>query len=85
MVVFIHHYTPEHLKDKAVIRAYSKAFVLQVSRDGQNWTDIGTEDNGKGGTSDIRFSPIEARHVRVYGTKRGTEWGHTIREFQVFE
>ena len=65
--------------------AYSKAFVLQVSRDGQNWTDIGTEDNCKGGTSDIRFSPIEARHVRVYGTKRGTEWGHAIREFQVFE
>ena len=23
--------------------AYSKAFVLQVSRDGQNWTDIGTD------------------------------------------
>ena len=40
--------------------AYSKAFVLQVSRNGQNWTDIGTEDNCKGGTSDIRFSPIEA-------------------------
>jgi beta-galactosidase len=65
--------------------AYSKAFVLQVSRDGQNWTDIHTEDNCQGGTSDIRFSPVEARHVRIYGTKRGTEWGHAIREFQVFE
>ena len=65
--------------------AYSKAFVLQVSSDGQHWTDIRTEDNCKGGTSEIRFVPIKARHVRVYGTKRGTQWGHAIREFQVFE
>ena len=44
--------------------AYSKAFVLQASRDGQSWTDIHTESNCQGGTSEIRFSPIEARHVQ---------------------
>jgi hypothetical protein len=65
--------------------AYSKAFVLQASRDGQNWTDIHTEDNCQGGTSEIRFSPVEAHHVRVYGTRRATEWDHAIREFKVFE
>jgi hypothetical protein len=65
--------------------AYSKAFILQGSRDGQNWTDLHTEDNCKGGTSEIHFNPVEARHVRVYGTKRGTQWGHTICELQVFE
>ena len=65
--------------------AYSRAFVVQVSRGGQNWTDVATEDHGKGGTSDLRFAPTEARHVRVHGTRRGTQWGHAIREFQVFE
>ena len=77
-----------HQIDRVLITwetAYSKAFVLQVSRDGQHWTDLHTEDHCKGGTSDLRFRPVEARHVRVYGTKRGTQWGHAIRELQVFE
>ena len=65
--------------------AYSRAFVLQASQDGKTWIDILTEDHAKGGTSDLRFRPVEARHIRVQGTKRGTEWGHAIREFQVFE
>ncbi len=65
--------------------AFSKAFAVQVSRDGQNWTDVFTEANGKGGASEIKFAPTEARHVRISCTKRGTQWGHAIRELQVFE
>jgi beta-galactosidase len=65
--------------------AYSKVFRVQVSRDGQNWADVFAEENGKGGESDIKFAPVEARHVRVSGTKRGTQWGHAIRELEVFE
>ncbi|HXP59977.1 MAG TPA: discoidin domain-containing protein [Dongiaceae bacterium] len=66
-------------------RAYSKEFAVQVSRDGQNWTDVSMEANGKGGVSDIRFPSAEARHVRISCTKRGTQWGHAIRELEVFE
>ena len=65
--------------------AYSKVFAVQWSRDGQNWTDAHREDNGRGGLSEILFTPVEARHVRILGIKRGTQWGHAIREFQVFE
>ena len=65
--------------------AYSKAFAVQVSRDGQTWADVFTETNGRGGTSEIKFAPMEARHVRISCTKRGTQWGHAIRELQVFE
>ncbi len=65
--------------------AYSKDFAVQVSRDGQNWADVFTETNGKGGVTEIRLSSVEARHVRVYCTKRGTQWGHAIRELQVFD
>jgi hypothetical protein len=69
----------------AVGPAIPSGFDFEMSRDGQNWTDIHSEDNCKGGISDIRFNPVEARHVRVFGTKRGTQWGHAIRELQVFE
>jgi len=65
--------------------AYSKSFAVQVSRDGQNWTDVFKEENGKGGVSEIKFTPVDARHVRLFCTQRGTQWGHAIRELQVFE
>ena len=65
--------------------AYSKAFAVQVSPDGQTWTDVFTEANGKGGTSEIKFASVAAHHVRISCTQRGTQWGHAIRELQVFE
>jgi hypothetical protein len=65
--------------------AYSKEFAVQVSNDGQTWTDVFTESDGKGGVSEIKFTPVEARHVRISCTKRGTQWGHAIRELQLFE
>ncbi|MGD0744399.1 MAG: discoidin domain-containing protein, partial [Verrucomicrobiota bacterium] len=65
--------------------AYSKAFSVQVSTDGQAWTEVYHTAQGKGGTSEIKFAPVEARHVRVLGTERGTQWGHAIQELEVFE
>jgi hypothetical protein len=65
--------------------AYSKVLSVQVSTDGQNWTDVYHTDRGRGGASEINFAPVEARHLRVLGTERGTQWGHAIRELEVFE
>jgi hypothetical protein len=65
--------------------AYSKTFSVEVSTDGQTWTEVYHTAQGKGGTSEIRFMPVEARHVRVLGTERGTQYGHAIRELEVFE
>ncbi len=64
--------------------AYSTAFVVQVSRDGQGWTDVFAEANGRGGVGEIKFAPVETRHVRVSCARRGTQWGHAVRELQVF-
>jgi hypothetical protein len=41
--------------------------------------------DGKGGVSEIKFAPTEARRVRILCTQRGTPWGHAIRELQAFE
>ena len=65
--------------------AYSKAYSVQISRDGQNWADVYATDDGKGGVSEIRFLPLEARWVRLNCTRRGTQWGHAVCEFRVFE
>lgn len=65
--------------------AYSKAFAIQVSHDGLTWTDVFTEDDGTGGVSQIAIEPVEAVHIRVFCSKRGTQWGHAIRELEVFD
>ncbi|MGE5241964.1 MAG: SGNH/GDSL hydrolase family protein, partial [Bacteroidota bacterium] len=39
---------------------------------------------GNGGIDDIIFTATNARYVRMYGTQRGTSWGYSLWEFQVF-
>ena len=65
--------------------AFAKSFSLQVSIDGRNWIDVYKTDDGKGGVSEIKFAPIEARHVRLVCMKRGTQWGNAVYEMQVFD
>jgi beta-galactosidase len=65
--------------------AFAKAFSIQVSADGKNWTDVYRTNDGNGGTSEIKFAPVEARHVRLVCTKRGTQWGNAVYEIGVFE
>jgi beta-galactosidase len=65
--------------------AFAKSFSVQVSPDGQAWTDVFKTDDGKGGVQEITFAPVEARHIRLVCAKRGTQWGHAVHELQVFE
>ncbi len=65
--------------------AFAKSFSVQVSSDGKNWTNVYKTDDGKGGVSEIKFAPVEARHVRLVCTKRGTQWGNGVYELEVFE
>jgi hypothetical protein len=64
--------------------AYGKAFAIQVSLDGKVWKDVFTTASGQGGIDLIRFTPVEARWVRMSGTKRGTPFGYSLWEFKVF-
>ena len=60
-------------------------YSIQVSDDGQNWTDAYKTNEGRGGHEKITFSPVSARWVRVCGTRRNTGWGYSLWELRVFE
>ncbi|MEY9875232.1 hypothetical protein ABH931_004733 [Streptacidiphilus sp. MAP12-33] len=63
--------------------AYGKAFAIQTSNDGTNWTTIWSTTAGTGGTQTLSVSG-SGRYVRMYGTARGTQWGYSLWEFEVF-
>ena len=66
-------------------RAAGKAFSIQVSSDGENWRDVYTTDKGSGVMDKIHFAPVTTRWVRIFGTKRTTEFGYSLWEFRVFK
>ncbi len=64
--------------------AYGKQYHIDISDDAQNWTTIYTETNSNGGIDIINTGTRTARYVRLYGTQRGTQWGYSLWEFEVF-
>lgn len=63
--------------------AHGNQYQIQVSDDNSNWTTIYDETNGDGGTDDIQLTG-NGRYIRMYGTSRGTEWGYSLYEFEVY-
>ncbi|MFC1432354.1 discoidin domain-containing protein [Streptacidiphilus sp. N1-3] len=63
--------------------AYAKAYQIQVSTDGTNWTTVYSTANGPGATELISLLGT-GRYIRVYGTVRATQYGYSLWEFQVF-
>ncbi|MGK5671334.1 discoidin domain-containing protein [Micromonospora sp. URMC 106] len=63
--------------------AYARAFQLQTSDDGAAWTTIHSTTAGAGGTQTLTVSGA-GRYVRMYGTARGTAYGYSLWEFQVY-
>src|SRR5690606_35359071 len=64
--------------------AYGAAYHIEVSEDAQRWRKVFTETNGDGGEDVIQFAPIKARYLRLNGTKRGTIFGYSLYEFEVY-
>ncbi|KQY46869.1 discoidin domain-containing protein [Cellulomonas sp. Root137] len=63
--------------------AYGKAFTVQTSIDGSSWSTAATVTNGTGGTQNVNVAGT-ARYVRLNLTARGTGYGYSLWEFQVF-
>ncbi|MFD0589010.1 discoidin domain-containing protein [Paenibacillus sp. GCM10027627] len=67
--------------------AYAKSYTIQVSNDSgtpTNWTTVYTTTSGNGATDDVTFSATNAKYVRVHGTERGTAYGYSLFEFEVY-
>jgi hypothetical protein len=62
--------------------AYAKAFQIQTSADGTNWTTIYSTTTGTGGTQTLNVTGT-GRYIRMYGTARATQYGYSLWEFQV--
>ena len=63
--------------------AYAKAYQIQVSNDGTNWTTIYSTTTGSGNVEDLNVTG-SGRYVRFYGTARGTSYGYSLYEFGVY-
>ena len=63
--------------------AYGKAYRIQSSSDGANWTDLYSTGSGDGAVDDLAVSGT-GRYVRMYGTGRGTPYGYSLWEFEVY-
>jgi hypothetical protein len=64
--------------------AYGKAYQIQVSSDNTNWTTIASTTAGDGGLDDYTGLSASGRYVRMYGTARGTGYGYSLWEFEVY-
>lgn len=64
--------------------AFGRAYAIEVSMDGKTWQKVFSTEKGKGGIETIRFAPVEARYVRMTGTRRATPFGYSLWEFRVF-
>ncbi|QEC67241.1 T9SS type A sorting domain-containing protein [Panacibacter ginsenosidivorans] len=63
--------------------ALGKDFKIQVSDNAINWTDVASYT---GNTSYNNYVSLKAsgRYVRMYGTKRGSQYGYSLWEFEVY-
>jgi hypothetical protein len=76
-----------HTVTKVVLRweaAYAKAFQIQMSSDGTNWgSPIYSTTTGTGGTQTLTVNG-SGRYIRMYGTKRATQYGYSLYEMEVY-
>src|SRR5258706_1951271 len=63
--------------------AYGKSYEIQTSDDATTWTSIYSTTTGNGGLDDLALFG-SGRYLRMYGTVRGTTFGYSLWEFQVY-
>ena len=63
--------------------AYAEKYEIQVSTDGETWTTAAVE-SGKAGEITSSFAAVKARYVRMQGIKRGTQYGYSIYEMEIY-
>src|SRR4051812_21739921 len=63
--------------------AYSSSYDIEVSTDGTSFTKAYTDTAGNGGVDDLTLN-ASARYLRLNSYKRGTPYGNSLYEFEVY-
>jgi hypothetical protein len=64
--------------------AYGSSYQIQTSPDATIWTTIFSTTTGNGAIDDLTGLSGSGRYVRMYGTVRGTVYGYSLWEFEVY-
>src|SRR6266508_561804 len=64
--------------------AFGRAYRIEVSTDGQSWRTVWATDAGDGGVDNDSFAATSARYVRMQGVRRGTVYGYSLWELEVY-
>lgn len=64
--------------------AYGKNYRIEVSDDGTTFSTVKDVVNGNGATDDLTGLTGHGRFVRLVGTKRGTSYGYSLWELEVY-
>ncbi|HYG37478.1 MAG TPA: discoidin domain-containing protein [Cytophagales bacterium] len=64
--------------------ALGKDYQIQISNNASSWTTIRTVTGNTTLVNDLTGLSGTARYVRMYGTARGTMWGYSIFEMEVY-
>ncbi|GAT73785.1 alkaline phosphatase [Microbacterium sp. HM58-2] len=73
--------------DKVVLKweaAYASKYRIETSNDGTTWTQLRAETAGNGGTDEHANLNGTGRYLRIYGTARGTAYGYSLFELEVY-
>ena len=63
--------------------ASAKAYTIDISDDGINWTAVKTVTNGAGGREELAIAG-QGRYIRMNATLRNSGYGYSIWEFEVY-
>ena len=64
--------------------AFGRAYNLETSMNGSQWQTVASMTNSDGGEDEVSLAaPVSARHIRLVGIERGTEWGYSLWELKV--
>ncbi len=66
--------------------AYAKEYLVQTSNTNNNsdWKTIFSQTNGNGGVEKLSSFQGDARYLRIFCNKRGTQYGYSLFEIEVF-
>jgi hypothetical protein len=64
--------------------AFGKSFKIQVSDDARTWQDVYSTTEGRVGRQRLDFDDVTARYVRMLGVERGSGWGYSLWDFEVY-